>query len=124
MITFTGLRAHVIPRNLTNGYNGLATSQEYNNEAIVDNSLSFLNGFVFKDPSEPWSAEVMPSQKRIHKRSISRSPVPQYMINMYNYLSNKRYKVKFDTARSFRSTGKHFIFLSVWVNLRPFVFFY
>lgn len=103
MINFTILSAHVIPDNVT--YN-VSDSYGYSNDTVAENSLAFLDEFVFEDSGKQQLPETMHKDRKIRKRSVTSTLVPQYMMDLYQYLSDKKYKVTFDTARSYRSTGK------------------
>lgn len=101
IMNLTILRAHVIPDNVT--YN-VSDSYAYSNDTDSEDALDFLNGFVFEDSDNRQLLETMHKDRK--KRSITSTLVPQYMMDLYEYLSDKKYKVTFDTARSYRSTGK------------------
>ena len=103
VINIAIIRAHVIPdsviHNVSDGY-------IYSNDTVTENPLAFLDGFVFEDSAKPQLHEITHKDKKITKRSVTTSVVPQYMMDLYEYLSDKKYKVTFDTARSYRRTGK------------------
>lgn len=101
MINLTILRAHVIPDSVT--YN-VSDSYAYSNDTVAENTLAFLDGFVFEDSGKQQLPETMHKDRK--KRSVTSTLVPQYMMDLYEYLLDKKYKVNFDTARSYRSTGK------------------
>lgn len=106
MIILPGLRAYVIPGNITDDYKLLMADYEDDRDINGDNSLSFLNEFVFGDTGEPLTMKLLLKERKLAKRSVTHNLVPQYMLDMYEYLSDKSYKVKFDEARSFKSAGK------------------
>lgn len=112
MIILTGLRAFVIPGNKSDLYNNVNVNNQDLDQFTLDDPLSFLERFVYKDTSVSFPTNVPPGAKKIEKRSASAPLVPQFMLDMYDYLSDKRLKTKFDTARSFRSTGKSCCFNS------------
>lgn len=73
-----------------------------------EESLSFLDDFVVEDVLESplFDSDSIIKEKKIYKRSISNPSVPQYMLDIYERLLDKRLHIKFDTARSFHSSGK------------------
>lgn len=105
MIILTGLRAYVIPDNVPHNVKGV-TVGEYRNDLMSENPLAFLDGFVFEDSSRHLVTMTASAPRKLAKRSVSRSLVPHYMMDMYELLSDRRYKVAFDTARSYHSTSK------------------
>ncbi|CAL1272140.1 unnamed protein product [Larinioides sclopetarius] len=70
-------------------------------------SLSFLDDFVVEDVLESplFDSDSPIKERKIFKRSISNPSVPQYMLDIYERLLDKRLHIKFDTARSFHSSG-------------------
>ncbi|XP_054711026.1 bone morphogenetic protein 10-like [Uloborus diversus] len=71
-------------------------------DEFADGQLSFLVDFINVVSTTP-TTDGLPL-KRIVKRSVSAPHVPQYMLDLYEYLSDKKVLVKFDTARSFPSS--------------------
>ncbi|XP_035222369.1 bone morphogenetic protein 10-like [Stegodyphus dumicola] len=103
-----------VAKNMFLGNESDSSSAENSNEVNdvpFEDTLSFLDGFVtvndaeLSDGNEP----VIPERK-LFKRSTQSSTVPQYMLDLYDYLLDRKFQVKFDTARSFRSnTPTHWI---------------
>ncbi|XP_055943285.1 bone morphogenetic protein 10-like [Argiope bruennichi] len=73
----------------------------------IEDSLSFLDDFVVEDvlDSPLFDSDSPPEERRISKRSLSNPSVPQYMLDIYERLLDKRLHIKFDTARSFHSSS-------------------
>lgn len=108
VIVFTG--AFIVKTNSSSTVDGHLLSDGYNQYS--EDSLSFLDGFIDEDAIESSHRVGFGTQKkRIVKRSTSAVSVPQYMLDVYEFLSDRKHHVKFDTARSFHSTSKSNIFL-------------
>ncbi|KFM66324.1 Bone morphogenetic protein 10, partial [Stegodyphus mimosarum] len=126
-----------VANNVFLGNESDPTSAESSNEVndvTFEDTLSFLDGFVSVNNEElSDGSELVIPQRKLFKRSTQSSNVPQYMLDLYDYLLDRKFQVKFDTARSFRSNtpnhwthpnnfteGDHSIIHSMEFNLHNF----
>ncbi|GIX99561.1 dorsalin-1 [Caerostris extrusa] len=96
VIIFTG--AFVVNKNSSTVDDSALLLDGYDQD--VEESLSFLDGFVDGDvPKSPWMDIDDHKEKKIVK--AYQSTVPQYMLDIYERLLDKRLHIKFDTAKVF-----------------------
>ncbi|XP_071038217.1 dorsalin-1 isoform X2 [Parasteatoda tepidariorum] len=92
---------YVIQTNITDYQDSNNSTTEYHG---ISDPLLFLDSFIVGDVSALKKTFIEKREKKIVKRSIAHSHVPQYMLDVYNRLTNKGLQLKFDTARSFWSS--------------------